>query len=74
MEKFPYQSKPVLKTAEYESNGKNGAFITFAECLEIPGLENADIMLCFDRDNSFESVDQLRKTMKEMGFRFVVAK
>jgi len=74
MSKTLYTSKPPIKTGEWDTTQGGGAYIHFEEYVEIPGLENADITIRFENNNSFEEVQALVKQMKSMGFTFAVQK
>lgn len=74
MSKKLYVSKPPLKVGEGDLEQGGGAFILFDEWVEIPGLEKADISLRFDRNNTYEEVREVVRTLKKMGFSFVVEK
>jgi hypothetical protein len=69
-----YKVKPVLKTCEFGSVEDGGAFISFEEYVQIPGIEKADISIRFERNNSFEEVQELVKLLKARGFTFAVEK
>ncbi|MGB5866108.1 MAG: hypothetical protein WBG95_17620 [Sulfitobacter sp.] len=74
MSKKLYLTRPPLKVAEWDPTQGGGAYISFAEWIEVPGLEKADISLRFDRDNSLEEIQELVNKMKSMGFTFAIEK
>jgi len=69
-----YKTKPPIKAAEWDPTQGGGAYIYFEEYVEVPGLEEADISIRFDRGNSLEEVTELVRKMKSMGFTFAVEK
>lgn len=74
MTKKLYTSKPPIKVGEWGTTQGGGAYIYFEEYVDIPGLEQADISIRFERNNSFEEIQSLVSKMKEMGFIFAVQK
>jgi hypothetical protein len=74
MTKKLYTSKPPIKACEWDTSQGGGAYIYFEEDVEIPGLEKADISICFEKNNSYEEVKALVSQMKSMGFTFAVQK
>jgi hypothetical protein len=69
-----YKVKPLLKACEFGPVENGGAFISFQEYVQIPGPEKADISIRFERNNSFEEVQELVKLLKARGFTFAVEK
>ena len=54
-----HRCKPVLKIGESAPDQGNVAYIIFDEYVDIPGLENADIRIEFERNNSFAEISDL---------------
>jgi len=69
-----YKCKPPIRAAEWSIEQGGGAYIYFEEFMSIPGLENADIRIEFDRNNSFTEICDLVSKLKSSGFTFVVRK
>lgn len=74
MSKKLYKARPNLKLCEWSTDQGGGAHISFEEYIDIPGLENADIRIEFDRVKSFEEVSALAKLLRDAGLIFVVQK
>ena len=74
MSKKLYVAKPPLKVCEWSVEQGGGAYIAFEEFVEIPGLENADIRIEFERAKSLEEVSALAKQLRDAGFVFAVQK
>lgn len=74
MSKKPYESRPPLKVCEWSVEQGGGAYISFEEAVPVPGLENADIRIQFDRAKSLSEVTALANYLKDAGFVFVVQK
>jgi len=74
MSKKLYKSTPPMKVGEFSIEQGGGSYIYFEECVNIPGLEDADISIRFERNNSFAEVQKLVHKMKDMGFVFAVQK
>jgi hypothetical protein len=69
-----YKSKPPLKVGEWPIEHGGKAYISFEEFVNIPGLENADIWIEFEKNNSIEEIVELVSRLKKSGFTFVVQK
>ena len=69
-----YTAKPILKMGEPEPGQDKGAFICFAEYLDIPGLNDADIRIEFESENSYEEIKKLISELNRKGMIFVVEK
>lgn len=69
-----YISTPTLKVGESSIEHGGNAYIYFDEYTNVPGLENADIRIEFDRNNSFQEIVDLVAKLKSSGFKFVVQK
>lgn len=74
MSKKLYKEKPSLKVSEWSVDQGGGAYISFEEFVNIPGLESADIRFEFENINSIEEVTELTQKLKSAGFIFVVQK
>ena len=74
MSKRPYKSNPPLKVCEWSVEQGGGAYISFEEYVDIPGLENADIRIEFDRAKSLSEITALADQLRDAGFVFVVQK
>lgn len=74
MNKNVYSANPPLKVGEWPVDQGGKAYIYFEEYVDIPGLENADIRIEFERNNSFEEIQELVSRLKSSGFKFVVQK
>jgi len=74
MSNKPYKDKPILKVCEWSIEQGGGAYISFEEYINIPGLENTDIRIEFDKAKSLEEVSAIAKQLKDAGFVFVVQK
>lgn len=74
MSKNVYISKPPLKVGEHSVEQGGKAYIYFEEFIDVPGFEEADIRIEFEKNNSFEEVHDLVKKLKNSGFKFVVRK
>lgn len=72
MNKTVHKSKPSLKACEWSAEQGGNAYISFEEYLNIPGLEDADIRIEFDKNNSFDDIRELVAKLKKNGFTFVV--
>jgi hypothetical protein len=72
--KAPYKARPPLKVSEWSKEQGGGAYISFEESVDIPGLENADIRIEFDKNASLSEVIALAKQLRDAGFVFVVQK
>ena len=68
-----YKTTPVLKIGEWSVEQGGGAYVSFDEQVDIPGLETASIRLEF-KDSSFENIKSLTSLLKEKGLVFVVQK
>lgn len=69
-----YKGRPPLKVGEWSIDQGGKAYIYFEEFINIPGLENANIRIEFERNNSFQEVCELAELLKSRGFTFVVQK
>ena len=69
-----YKTRPPLKVSEWSIEQGGGAYISFEEFVDIPGLERAHIRIEFDRATSLEEVSSLARQLKDAGFVFVVQK
>lgn len=74
MSKNLYTSKPPIKVGEWSVEQGGKAYIYFEEYVNIPGLENADIRIEFERNNSFEEISELVSKLNDSGLKFVVQK
>lgn len=74
MSKKTYKTKPVLKVNEWSVDQGGGTYISFAEYLDIPGLEHADIRIEFDKNLTIDEVSELASKLKRAGFTFVIQK
>ena len=74
MSKKLYKSNPPLKVCEWSAEQGGGAYISFEEYVDIPGLESADIRIEFDKTKSLSQVTALAKQLRDAGFVFVVQK
>ena len=74
MSKKIYPSKPPLKVGEWPTEQGGKAYIYFEEFIDVPGLEKADIRFEFEKNNSFEEIQDLVSRLKDSGFKFVVQK
>lgn len=74
MNKKVYVVKPHLKINERSIEQGDTAYISFEESINIPGLENADIRIEFERNNSLEEISQLVSKLRASGFKFIVQK
>jgi hypothetical protein len=68
MSKKPYKNKVLAKTVDQGG----GAYITFHEDLELPGLVGADFRIEFEEGNSFEEVNDLVRLLNKKGMVLVV--
>ncbi|WP_372356752.1 hypothetical protein ACCP99_03450 [Xanthomonas sp. NCPPB 3443] len=69
-----YRAKPALKISEWSIEQGGGAYISFEEYIDIPGLEKADIRIEFENKKSFDEVSSLIEQLRDAGFIFVVQK
>lgn len=67
-----YRSQPILRTGEFPTSQGSIAYILFDEHIDIPGLENADIRIEFERNNSYAEISDLLTRIKSCGPIFVV--
>jgi len=74
MSKKSYICEPILKVGEWSVDQGGKAYIYFEEYVNIPGFENADISIQFNKNNSFEEISELVSKLKGNGFKFVVQK
>ncbi|MCW0435089.1 hypothetical protein [Xanthomonas sacchari] len=74
MSKRLYKSNPPLKVCEWPVEQGGGAYISFEEYVDIPGLEDSDIRIEFERTKSLAEVTTLANKLREAGFVFVVQK
>ncbi|WP_226068366.1 hypothetical protein [Dickeya zeae] len=69
-----YKVEPPLKIGEWSVEQGGGAYISFEEYVDIPGLEDTDVRIEFKNKNSFEDISEILRILKDAGFRFVVQK
>lgn len=67
-----YSSKPPLKVGEWPTEQGGMAYIYFEEFIDVPGLEKAGIRFEFDKNNTFDEIQDLVSRLKNSGFTFVV--
>ncbi|MGQ5288113.1 hypothetical protein ACULN0_01960 [Pectobacterium actinidiae] len=69
-----YKAEPPLKIGEWSAEQGGGAYISFEEYVDIPGLEDADVRIEFKNKKFLDEVSEILHTLKDAGFRFVVQK
>ena len=74
MSKNLHKASPPLKVAEWSVDQGGGAYISFEESVNIPGLEGADIRIEFKHNNSIDEVSDIAEKLRAAGFVFVVQK
>lgn len=67
-----FRSKPILKIGEFHQEHGSNAYISFDERIDIPGLENSDIRIEFEHNNSFAEISDLLRRLKSYGPILVV--
>ncbi|HEY4293762.1 hypothetical protein [Luteibacter sp.] len=69
-----HEAVPILGASEWSVEQGGGAYISWLEHVNIPGLESADIRFEFEKRQSLAEVKRLIAQLNALGLKFVVQK